>query len=55
MREVFCRDLAGAMSQPQTRSRYLHVYLNGQYWGLYMTEERSQEDYAASYFGGVIG
>ncbi len=41
VREVFCRDLAGAMSQPQTRSRYLHLYLNGQYWGLYMTEERS--------------
>lgn len=53
VREVFCRDLEGALGQPQTRSRYLHVYLNGQYWGLYMTEERSQEDYAASYFGGV--
>ena len=52
VREVFSRDLAGAMSQPQTRSRYLHLYLNGQYWGLYMTEERSQEDYGASYFGG---
>lgn len=52
VREVFCRDLEGALGQPQTRSRYLHVYLNGLYWGLYMTEERSQEDYAASYFGG---
>ena len=53
VREVFARDLSGALGQPQTRSRYLHVYLNGQYWGLYMTEERSQEDYGATYFGGA--
>ena len=53
VREVFARDLSGALGQPQTRSRYLHVYLNGQYWGMYMTEERSQEDYGASYFGGA--
>ncbi len=53
VREVFCRDLEGALGQPQTRSRYLHVFLNGQYWGLYMTEERAQEDYGATYFGGT--
>ncbi len=53
VREVFCRDLFAAMSQPASRSRYYHVYLNGQYWGLYMTEERAQEDYAASYLGGA--
>ncbi len=53
VREVFCRDLFAAMGQPVTRSRYYHVYLNGQYWGIFMTEERAQEDFAASYFGGV--
>lgn len=52
VREVFCRDLIGAMGQPTTRTRYLHLYLNGQYWGIYQTEERAQEDFGASYFGG---
>ncbi|MFD0895816.1 lamin tail domain-containing protein [Luteolibacter ambystomatis] len=52
VREVFCRDLQTALGQPTTRSRYLHLYLNGQYWGIYQTEERAQEDYGASYFGG---
>ncbi|MEO8352813.1 MAG: CotH kinase family protein, partial [Chthoniobacteraceae bacterium] len=52
VREVFCRDLMAAMGQPTTRSRSVHLYLNGQYWGLYQTEERPQEDYGASYFEG---
>jgi len=28
------------------------LYLNGIYWGLFMSQERSTDDYAASYFGG---
>ncbi len=53
LREVFSRDLQGATGQPYTRSRYYHLYLNGQYWGLYQTQERSEARYAASYFGGT--
>ncbi|MFT4639730.1 MAG: hypothetical protein ACI8T1_003055, partial [Verrucomicrobiales bacterium] len=52
LREIFARDSQRAMGQPYTRSRYYHLYLNGQYWGLYMSQERSTDDYAASYFGG---
>ncbi len=52
LREVFSRDLQGATGQPYTRSRYYHLYLNGQYWGLYQTQERSEARYAAAYFGG---
>jgi hypothetical protein len=52
VREVFCRDLMGALGQPTSRTRPIHVYLNGQYWGLYQTEERVQQDYGAEYFGG---
>jgi len=51
LREVFSRDLQGATGQPYTRSRYYHLYLNGQYWGVYETQERSEARYAASYFG----
>ncbi|MGB2806207.1 MAG: CotH kinase family protein, partial [Sedimentisphaerales bacterium] len=52
VREVFSRDLQGEMGHPYTRSRYYHVYINGHYWGLYMTQERSEDSFAASYMGG---
>jgi len=52
LRDIFSRDLQGATGQPYTRSRYYHLYLNGQYWGIYQTQERSEARYAASYFGG---
>jgi hypothetical protein len=52
VREVFSRDTQRDMGRPYTRSRYYHLYINGQYWGLYQTQERSESSYAASYFGG---
>ncbi len=52
LREVFCRDLQRETGQPYTRSRFYHLYLNGQYWGLYQSQERSEASYAESYFGG---
>ncbi len=52
VREVFSRDSQRDMGRPYTRSRYYHLYINGQYWGLYQTQERSEASYAASYFGG---
>ncbi len=52
VREVFSRDLQGQMGHPYTRSRYYHLYINGQYWGLYQTQERSEASFAESYLGG---
>jgi hypothetical protein len=52
LREVFSRDTQGQMGQPYTRSRYYHLYIDGQYWGIYQTQERPEARYAASYFGG---
>jgi hypothetical protein len=52
VREVFCRETLGALSQPYRRSRYYHLYLNGQYWGLFETDERPEASYGATYFGG---
>lgn len=52
LREVFARDLQADMGQPYTRSRYHHLYVDGVYWGVFMTQERVQKDYAESYFGG---
>lgn len=53
MRDVFCREISAAAGLAATRSRYYHLYLNGQYWGLYQTQERPQEDYGETYLGGI--
>ena len=52
LRDIFSRDLQREQGHPYTRGRYYHLYLNGQYWGLYQTEERPEASYAATYFGG---
>jgi hypothetical protein len=52
VREVFARDVQGEIGNAYTRSRYYHLYLNGMYWGLYQTQERSEARYASDYFGG---
>ena len=52
LRDVLARDLQGAMGQPYTRSRYYHLYLNGVYWGLFMSQERSEANWGESYLGG---
>ena len=51
-REVWARDSQGLTGEPYTRSRYYHLYINGHYWGLFMTQERSEAAYAETYFGG---
>ncbi|MBQ7721382.1 MAG: chitobiase/beta-hexosaminidase C-terminal domain-containing protein [Kiritimatiellae bacterium] len=50
--EVFSRDSQRDMGQPYTRSRFCHLFINGQYWGMYQTQERGDEHFAASYLGG---
>jgi len=52
LRDVFSRDTQADMGQPYTRSRFYHLYLNGMYWGLFQTQERSEARFAADYFGG---
>lgn len=52
VRETFSRDSQRDMGMPYTRSRYYHLYINGQYWGLYQTQERSEASYAETYLGG---
>ncbi|MBR4259967.1 MAG: lamin tail domain-containing protein [Kiritimatiellae bacterium] len=50
--EVFSRDSQRDLGQPYTRSRYCNLFINGQYWGLYQTQERGDEHFAESYLGG---
>jgi hypothetical protein len=35
-----------------TRGTYVHLYINGLYWGLYNPTERPDDHHAARYFGG---
>ncbi|NIP27991.1 MAG: hypothetical protein GWN67_26030, partial [Phycisphaerae bacterium] len=52
VREVFSRDVQGMMGHPYTKSRYYHLYVNGHYWGLFQTQERSEASFGETYFGG---
>lgn len=51
-RDVFARESQRDMGQPHTRSQHYHLYVNGQYFGLFQSQERLDSDHAASYFGG---
>ena len=33
--------------------KYVHLYLNGLYWGLYNVHERTDDSFAEAYFGGA--
>jgi len=51
--DPFSRATQLAMGRAGTRGDFYHLYLNGQYWGIYNTEERPEAEYASSYFGGL--
>ncbi len=50
--DPFVRDSLLALGQAGERGDWYHLYINGQYWGLYNTCERPEASFAASYFGG---
>ena len=52
LRDQFSRDTQLAMGQPAERGDFYHLYINGEYWGLYNTAERPEASYGAAYFGG---
>ncbi len=51
VRDQLVRDLHGAMGQVAARGRWVSVYLNGGYWGLYNLTERIDERFLATHFG----
>jgi len=40
------------MGQPAPHGRFVHVYINGEYWGQHQLVERANAAFMASYFGG---
>lgn len=52
IRDQLSRDLQLAMGQPASRGEFCHLYINGHYWGLYNTCERTEASFGAAYLGG---
>ncbi len=52
VRDQFNRDLQLAMGHQGERGDFCHLYINGQYWGLFNTCERPEAAYAETYYGG---
>ncbi len=52
VRDLFVSDLHHATGHPSPHGRFVNLYLNGLFWGLYNLHERPDADFAATYFGG---
>ena len=52
MRDQFLRRSEIEMGILSPRGKYVHLYLNGQYWGVYDLHERANEDFFADHGGG---
>ena len=52
IRDQFSRDTQLDMGRQGERGNFYHLYINGQYWGLFNTCERPEAAYAATYYGG---
>ena len=52
-RDQLGRDLQIDMSGVGVRGTFVHLYLNGLYWGLYNLTERPDDAHASNYLGGA--
>ena len=52
IRDQWMRDSFRTMGQPSARGLFVHLYLNGLYWGMYNLTERPNASFAAAHFGG---
>ncbi len=53
MRDPWMKDSFAAMGHPTGHSRYVHLFLNGLYWGQYNLAEAYVESWHAEMFGGT--
>ena len=52
LRDIWTKDTQRAMGHPSSRSEYVHLYINGIYWGVYALSERLDSDFAEDYLEG---
>jgi hypothetical protein len=50
--DLWAKDTQLDMGQPSGHGAYVHLYLNGLYWGIYNPTERIDKDFAGTYLGG---
>ncbi len=53
IQDGFISDLQNGMGGYAPHGRWVHLYLNGLYWGMYELHERPDEHFAEAYLGGV--
>lgn len=51
-RDQFVNDCFLAAGNTGIHGRWIHLYINGTYWGIYHIHERPDQDFMESYFGG---
>ncbi|MCX6977556.1 MAG: chitobiase/beta-hexosaminidase C-terminal domain-containing protein, partial [Verrucomicrobia bacterium] len=52
IRDMWCSDTQLAMGRLGAHHTFVHLYVNGAYWGLYDPGEKSDASFAANYLGG---
>lgn len=52
LRDRWTKDTQLAMGHCSSNGIYVHLYINGLYWGIYNPSERMDSDFAESYYGG---
>ena len=52
MQDPFAKATQRAMGYPSAHEQFVHLYLNGLYWGLYNISEKITNDFMESYLGG---
>ena len=52
VRDQLNRDLQLAMGHQGERGEFYHLYINGQYWGIFNTCERPEAAFGETYYGG---
>lgn len=52
LEDIWTKDTQRAMGHPSSESTFVHLFLNGIYWGVYATSERMDKDFGEAYLGG---
>jgi hypothetical protein len=55
IRDIVSRDLQLQAGHVSSHGKDYHLYINGQYWGIYQTDERPEASNAEEYYGEVPG
>ena len=52
-RDLWARATQAKMGDPISTGQYVHLFLNGLYWGMYNMCERVSDDFCVEHFGGA--